>query len=711
MKFDKFILFRYPRPRCEFRIPSCVWSGCVFPIIPVLLAACSASAPTPLPTSIAAGAPTLAPTATHKPVGTLINEPGQFEGYTLLAVNRSGAVYLIDNRGRVVHAWTVEHGDSHLLVQLLNNGDLLTGGNKIVDPNGNVVWEYSYYQHHDLLKMPNGNVLILSRLIIPRKDAVALGANPDALACPLLGSARIVEVRPTGPADGEIVWQWSAIDHIIQDYDPGKPNYGIVANHPELVDINFALDQKKCAGGGRIGSLNANALDYNAELDQIMITARHFSEIWIIDHSTSVEEAAGHAGGNGGKGGDLLYRWGNPRAYQRGAAEDRRLFEPHNAHWIPEGLPGAGNVLIFNNGTDEERAYSTVDEIALSADGYSYRLDPGSAYRTDEVVWSYAAAPPRSFYAPVRSGAQRLPNGNTLIADGPSNRIFEVTREGKTVWEFTHPVESREELREGLYRALRYAPDHPGIRALERRLTNRPAPPTGAPIAHSVFDIHVTDENLVYAKGTCSVADMEHRFFLHVVPERANDLPEEHSRRGYDSARFDFFPHGAVFDGKCLSRVPLPDYPVAAVRTGQLAPDGGELWSARFWLNPEPYRAAYQAAATGEPAARSVFDLYATDSDLVYVKETCDQGDTEARFYLHIIPNRADDLPEERRPHGFDNLDFDFFLRGAAFDGTCVATVPLPEYSIASVRTGQFVRSGDEAWSAEFALGGRNSSP
>ena len=683
-----------------------------------LLAACSAGAPT----ATVAPTPTLAPEPTPRATGLLVNEPEAFEGYTLFTPWESDLAYLIDNHGRVIHAWTLRHNPR--LVKLLDDGNLLTIGNRIFDADGNAVWNYRYPQHHDLLEMPNGNILSLSTVIIPGEEAIGLGANPDSLACPSLWATHIVEIRPTGPADGEIVWQWSALDHLIQDFDPEKPNYGVVVDHPERIDFNFALAEAPCQDDLRLDWQHANALDYNEDLDQIMITLRRFSEIWIIDHSTSVEEAAGSAGGNSGKGGDLLYRWGNPRAYQRGTLADQRLFWPHNAHWIPRGLPGAGNVLIFNNGSEYpgmQRGYSSMDEISLPASGSNYRLDEGSAYGPNEHVWTYFADPPGSFYSNTQSGAQRLPNGGTLITDAEAGRIFEVTREGETVWEFVNPALGYQEV----YRAYRYAPDYPGLRGLDLtpqdesdlwrvnwwlksesyRAAYRAAA-AGEPVARSVFDLHLTDGEFVYVKEACDQKDTESSFFLHIAPERTDDLLQERRKHGYDELDFGFFRYGALFDGKCVALVPLPDYPVAAFRTGQQNQDRGDLWSAMFRLNPEPYRAAYRAAAAGEPIARSVFDLYVTGGQLTYVKEECGQEDTANRFFLHIVPERADDLPQERREYGFDNLDFDFFLNGALFDGKCVASVPLPDYPIVSVRTGQFVRGEGEVWSAEFALGG-----
>ena len=608
-----------------------------------------------------------------------------------------------------MHTWP----SGERLARLLDNGNVLSAGNIESDPDGNVVWAYRYRQHHDLLKLPNGNVLILSAEYLAFEEAVALGANPDSVyshACspPRVRGPRIVEARPTGPESAEIVWEWSVFDHLIQDFDPKKPNYGVVADHPERIDLNYVLAEAPCEAHEVVWT-HANALDYNAELDQIMITVRHFSEIWVIDHSVSAEEAAGNAGGNAGKGGDLLYRWGNPRAHRAGTPADQRLFWPHAAHWIPDGAPGAGNVLIFNNGLEYpgfERGYSSVDEVVPPSDGYNYRLSAGFAYGPNEPAWTYAADPPESFYSRMRSNAQRLPNGNTLIADGPAARIFEVKRDGKTVWEFAHAMLHP---RDGLYRAYRYPPDHPGLRGLD--LTPRRTAYMDAvkdePLARSTFDLYLMDGALIYVKEQCGQSDIADRFFLHVVPERTDDLPEERREVGFDNLDFDFFLRGALFDGKCAASVPMPDYPVAAVRTGQRTQGGNALWTARLSLRTETYRTAYRDALTDSPLARSVFDVYAADGYLVYVKEQCEQDDIARRFVLHIVPERTDDLPEARREVGFDNLDFDFLLRGALFDGKCAARIPLPDYPIASIRTGQFIRGESELWSVELAMGDR----
>ena len=116
----------------------------------------------------------------------------------------------------------------------------------------------------------------------------------------------VIEVEPNGSSGGNIVWEWHVWAHLIQDYDPAKDNYGVVEDHPELIDINFMA----ISAGKDLNHINA--IDYNEEFDQILLTSAGQDEIWVIDHSTTTEESAGHTGGTSGKGGDLLYRWGNP---------------------------------------------------------------------------------------------------------------------------------------------------------------------------------------------------------------------------------------------------------------------------------------------------------------------------------------------------------------------------------------------------------------
>ena len=239
----------------------------------------------------------------------------------------------------------------------------------------------------------------------------------------------------------------------------------------------------------------------------------------------------------------------------------------------------------------------------------------------------------------------------------------------------------------------------------ERRWAEAAAGALGEPVARGAFDVHMADGALVYVKEACESADTDARFFLHVVPDRAEDLPDDRRRYGFDNLDFAFFPNGALFEGSCAARIPLPDYPVAGVRTGQRDREGGVLWSAEFWIDPGRRWADAAAGASGEPVAGGAFDVYAADGALVYVKEPCDEADAEARFFLHVVPERGEDLPDDRREYGFDTLGFAFFSNGALFEGSCAARVPLPAYAVASIRTGQYVSGVGEIWSAEFAVG------
>ena len=238
----------------------------------------------------------------------------------------------------------------------------------------------------------------------------------------------------------------------------------------------------------------------------------------------------------------------------------------------------------------------------------------------------------------------------------------------------------------------------------EAREKARRAQEHGRLLASSEYDVYLADGELAYVNDSCDPIETERPFELNVYPERAEDLPEARREQGYEWFRLDFHRNGAFVDGGCVAFFPLPDYPVASIRTGQAIEGGGELWRAGFALNAEPHRAAYEAAVSGEPLAQGAFDVYLADRALVYAREECAQEDVHARFFLHITPERVADLPEERRGSGFANLDFDFFSNGALFDGKCAARVPLPEYPIASIRTGQAIEGGGELWRAGFAL-------
>ncbi len=254
-------------------------------------------------------------------VGLLLNTERAFDGYTLFAPLGAGDAYLIDNAGRLVHSWDKGAG-TILTPYLLEDGSVIRSG-RLQDGgitqhawDGSLMWDFEYPTgHHDIEVLPNGNVLLLVEEEKTAAEAIAAGRDPGALNTGALVSQKILEIQQTGLNSGEIVWEWDVWDHLIQDFDPTKDNYDVVGDHPELIDINSGETN---LNGNDDDWLHTNAVDYNPGLDQIMLSVRQFSELWIIDHSTTTAEAASHSGGTSGMGGDILYRWGNPQAYRAG---------------------------------------------------------------------------------------------------------------------------------------------------------------------------------------------------------------------------------------------------------------------------------------------------------------------------------------------------------------------------------------------------------
>ena len=252
----------------------------------------------------------------------------------------------------------------------------------------------------------------------------------------------IAELEPVGSNDANVVWEWHFWDHMIQDLDPAKPNYGVLADNPGRVDINLR-------GGGSWA--HANFISYDAERDEILFSANGMREVYVIDHSTTTEEAAGRTGGRHGRGGDIIYRWGNPQNYNRGTAADQVFFGVHGANWIKALLPGAGGFLAFNNGNRDgsEADSSSVVEVMPPRDANGhYILEPGQPYGPAAPAWEYSDG--RSFYSQRYGSGFRQPNGNTLICEGVEGNIFEVTPAGEKVWVYIEPIGR------GVFAAQRY---------------------------------------------------------------------------------------------------------------------------------------------------------------------------------------------------------------------------------------------------------------
>ncbi len=422
-------------------------------------------------------------------VGTITNNNGTFNGYTLYAPAGHTETYLINNCGEIVNQWTstVAPGNA---VYLLENGNLLRAGKisnpdvnfggvggkvELFDWDGNLLWSYTYSsptfsQHHDVYPMPNGNVLMLAVNTMTEAEAIQAGRNPSNIVDGKLFNEQILELEPVGANGANIVWEWNIKDHLIQDFDVTKDNHGIVEDNPQLLDINFL-------GVGLTGAANwlhFNSIQYNEQLDQIVISSRLLSEMYIIDHGTTTAEAASHTGGARGKGGDFLYRWGNPIAYKRGTAADQKLFGQHYPHFIPNGLPDAGKIIVFNNGLNRLPSHSQIDIITPPEDSEGvYTYNAGTAYGPSATDYTYVdPILNENFFSRILSSGQRLPNGNTLICDGDSGYFFEITPTEEIVWEYINPVTPTGILSQGddstaspnlTFRALRYASDYPAF--------------------------------------------------------------------------------------------------------------------------------------------------------------------------------------------------------------------------------------------------------
>lgn len=396
----------------------------------------------------------------------LINHdaPNSFQGYTLFAPITSTTTYLINNEGQVVKTWQSGYGPGQA-VMLLEDGSLLRtaappsqsmqGGGaggmvEMYDWSGIKVWTYTHLtstarQHHDVEILPNGNILLLVWESHTRDEAIAAGRPAARLTENALWSERVIEVRRTGPSSGEVVWSWSSWDHMIQDVDPAKPNYGVVADHPERIDIN--------AGGTRSDWLHANSVRYNAKRDEVMISIHNLNEIWIISRKT----------------GDIVYRYGNPANYKSGTTQEQTLFGQHDARWLDAD---GTRLTIFNNGMGRVGAVgSSVDEIVLplKPDG-TYLRESGKPFGPAKPIVVYPKTLSNQFFGQNISGATRMPNGNTVSCLGPSGTFIESTPEGKEVWRYVNPVTNTGIAPQGqtprnnmVFKIYRYGLDYPAF--------------------------------------------------------------------------------------------------------------------------------------------------------------------------------------------------------------------------------------------------------
>ncbi|RMF32541.1 MAG: hypothetical protein D6765_00165, partial [Bacteroidetes bacterium] len=423
-------------------------------------------------------------------VGLLSYKPwAAFDGYNLLYPHNQPNVYLLDNCGRIVHVWTdmpqFRPGNTAYLLEdgrlvkakrpaNVANDPIWAGGGgatvEIRDWDNNLLWSFTLNDstarlHHDFAITDEGTLLLLAWERKSADEAIAAGRDPATLTEGELWPEMILEVDP---ATDEIVWEWHVWDHLVQDFDPSKPNFGEVAALPQRIDLNFDPT------GGDADWMHANAIDYRADIDQILLSVPTFNEVWVIDHSTTPEEAAGHSGGLGGLGGDLLYRWGNPQTYRAGDSTDQKLFFQHDAQWVDDFLdfthPHYQKIAVFNNRVAPD--FSTVNVFTPPWDMYSwsYTLIGGMAWGPTDFDLTLTHPDTFALHSTGLSGVQFLPNGNVLITSGRWGYTFELSPDGEVVWEYKTPLRGGAPVAQGdtlelnqnlTFRVRRYPTDYP----------------------------------------------------------------------------------------------------------------------------------------------------------------------------------------------------------------------------------------------------------
>ena len=206
---------------------------------------------------------------------------------------------------------------------------------------------------------------------------------------------------------------------MVQDLFPDRANFGEISDHPERININY-LD----FAFGRQDVHHINSIDYHEELDMVMLSVRNFNEIWIIDHSTTLEEAASSTGGLRNKGGDLLYRWGNPAAYEAGDEGDQMLFRQHDAAWIdevPNDHPLYGQVSIFNNFLGPELSNGAILNPVFNEADNAFEFENGK-YLPLDFTTTFAHPEQEKNFSTAASNIQILPNGNIMMCAARQGR-------------------------------------------------------------------------------------------------------------------------------------------------------------------------------------------------------------------------------------------------------------------------------------------------
>ena len=353
--------------------------------------------------------------------------------------------FLMDTSGVILHEWTHDKAtastayllpDSTLLRPCKIEPPIFDAGGaggliQLISWENDLLWEYQLMnteesQHHDIEPLPNGNILAISW--DRRSQAEALLAG-KVYHTGDLWSEKIIEIEPIYPDSGVIVWEWHLWDYLIQDGDSTLSNYGVIANHPELLDINYALTSNEGPLPPQFTNpdmIHLNAIDYNESLNQIVISSRKTNEIYIIDHAIQ-------SGATPAEGGGFLYRWGNPSIYDRGSNLDKILYAPHGVNWSSENT-----LIIFNNGLNRPGLnYSSVEIISLPIfENGIYIQEAEEAFMPEMPTFTYDMD--QDYYTPSQGGAFELADGNILVTISTMKTILELDLAGEIVFEYYH---------------------------------------------------------------------------------------------------------------------------------------------------------------------------------------------------------------------------------------------------------------------------------
>jgi hypothetical protein len=371
----------------------------------------------------------------------IYNQEKVYNNLILVCPNFSKSPYLVDKGGNIVKQWEFEIPLGNDF-ELLPNGKVLGifkstnpifsfGGYggiiRIYDQDNLLEWSYEVSNqteiaHHDVEMLQNGNVMIMIWEKIDVNTLQDYGVDFDQ---PIY-TEKLIEVNTQ---TNEIVWQWRSWDHIVQDHDATANAFGTISENPNKIDINYNMDRIGIDISGNGDFMHANGIDIDENNDLIYMSVNYYSEIWVIDHSTTTEEASVSLGGNYDKGGDLVYRFGNPEAY--GDLDSERIFyNNHFPNLLENEVPGQQNLLVYSNFGENMLTQSNVYELELPN---VLSLEPNNI-TNPEIVWYFTDE--NLFHGRI-SGADRLQNGNTIICEGDFG-VWEVSPEKEVVWKYSN---------------------------------------------------------------------------------------------------------------------------------------------------------------------------------------------------------------------------------------------------------------------------------